>query len=104
MDVEDIKPWIELFGTPAGITAVLGFALWRLGKWLQPKADRIFNRHIEFIDSVQKCNEENTEVVKEMRNSQKAIERSQKTIEANIGEQSQVFKSMTAAMQSMANK
>lgn len=104
MDVDDIKPWVELFGTPTGIAAVLAFSVWRMSKWVTPKADKIFDRHIQFIDSVQKCNEDNTEVVKEMRNAQKSIERSQKNIEANIGEQSQVFKSMTEAMQSMANK
>lgn len=90
--VDEIKPWIELLGTPFGIVGVMLLALWRVARWLRPKADELFRRHIAFVDAAQKCNEDNSACIKEVRDSQKSIEKS-------IGEQSSVLKSITHALQ-----
>lgn len=101
--MNDAEQWLRILGTPFGLSAVFLFAVWRMAKWLRPKADAIFERHMAFIDAAQKCNQENTECIKEVRDSQKAIERSQKNLQQIAGEQSAVIRGMGEALARIAD-
>lgn len=92
--MNDAEKWLQILGTPLGLSVVLLFTIWKMSRWLRPKADALFERHVRFIDSAQKCNEENTACIKDVRDSQKAIEKSQKQLEAIATEQSAVLRGM----------
>lgn len=102
--MNELEQWVRVLGTPFGLSAVFLFAVWRMAKWLRPKADAIFERHIRFIDAAQACNEKNTECIKEVRDSQQAIERSQKRTEQIASEQSAAIKGMGETLVRMARQ
>lgn len=85
--MNELLKWVEALATPVGLPAILLFAIWRFSKWILPKLDEMFHRHMRFVDSVQNCMEKQTE------NSERQTA-AIRSIEANVGEQSAVLKSI----------
>lgn len=52
--MEDASKILELIGTPLGVVAAVLLTMWRVAKWLAPIAEKLTNRHIEFMDACAK--------------------------------------------------
>lgn len=52
LDLSAFSELVNVFGTPLAILVILGLAVVRTAKWIAPRVDRIVDRQIAFIDSV----------------------------------------------------
>ena len=50
MTFEQAQQFVSLVGVPAAILALIFFFAWRFGRWLGPRADRIIQNHIDFLN------------------------------------------------------
>ncbi len=53
------EPWIDSFiavadrlGVPVAFLLIIAFAIWRVAKWVAPRADELISRHFKFMDGV----------------------------------------------------
>ncbi len=49
MTFDQVQQFVSVVGVPAAILALLFFFLWRIGRWLGPRADRIIQNHVDFL-------------------------------------------------------
>ena len=49
MTFDQAQQFVSLVGVPAAILALLFFFLWRFGRWLGPRCDRIIQNHVDFL-------------------------------------------------------
>lgn len=52
--MDNAEEVIKLLGTPLGVIAAMLVTVWRIAKWLAPIAEKLTNRHIEFMDACAK--------------------------------------------------
>jgi hypothetical protein len=99
---EDVQKWIQTLATPVGLPAILLFAVWRIARWLRPRADQVIDGHLSLLISAKTCQEENTKCLQSM--EKQAVEQtaslkeqtiSLKSIQAISGEQSTILKSLS---------
>src|SRR5688572_15269814 len=64
---------IDRFGIPMAVLFALVLAIWRVARWLAPRADKALDGHMEFLRV-------NTDINRGMLDTQKSLER---TIEAH---------------------
>lgn len=53
--------WLALlrdFGVPVAMLAAIGVGLWRIAAFIAPRFDKMVERHVGFIDAVQKTDAE----------------------------------------------
>ena len=64
---------IDRFGIPVAVLFALVYAIWRVARWLAPRADKALDGHMEFLRV-------NTDINRGLLDTQKSLER---TIEAH---------------------
>ncbi len=95
---EDVQKWIQTLATPVGLPAVLLFAVWRVAKWLRPRADQVIDGHLTLLASAKDCQEKNTECLQSMERQACEQTVSLQKIEQIAGEQSTILKSLSHSL------
>ena len=49
MNFSNLMELVSLVGVPAAILALVFFFVWRLGRWIGPRADQVIRNHVEFL-------------------------------------------------------
>lgn len=59
---------VDRFGVPVAVLCALGYAIWRVARWLAPRADKALDGHMEFLRV-------NTDINRGLLDTQKSLER-----------------------------
>ena len=92
---EDVQKWIQTLATPVGLPAIMLFFLWRVARWLRPRADQVIDGHLSLLMSAKTCQEKNTECLESMERQACEQTVSLKSIQSIAGEQSTILKSLS---------
>ncbi len=57
----------ERLGVPVAFLVVIAVAIWRIAKWIAPRADELMRRHFAFMDGVVATQVKLQEIIEEHR-------------------------------------
>lgn len=79
--------WIlDRYGLPILLLFCIGWATARFAEWLRPKADQLFEKHIEIVDTAKALGQDSLEVQREVKNLMEKVVNDGGSVDRNVQE------------------